>query len=104
VSKKPKTLSGLFLAAAKKLEKPHVSVICFAIEACKTYPVDMRATAKEIVKERLFPHLFYTQWVKANHREAFMKSLMEETIDQDKREGRIAWCHALAEEFKEKPP
>lgn len=102
MSKKPKTMSGLFLAAAKKLEKPHISAICHAIEACKTYPVDMRATAKEVIKERLFPHLYYTQWVRFNHSSLYSHSAVRGTFEKDKREGRIAWCHALAEEFKGK--
>lgn len=97
-----KTPSGLFLAAAKKLEKQHVSVICHAIEACKTYPVDMRTTAKEIVRERLGRSLFYSGWIHSNHPDLWNKAMKEGNAAVMARQGRIAWCRALAEEFKGK--
>lgn len=102
MSAKGKTLSRLFLAAAGKLRHRRYPAICDAIGACKTFPVELRATAKEVVKERLEPHLYYTRWVAANHPALYGKSFDENTLTKDKLEGRIAWCHALAEEFKDK--
>ncbi len=101
MSRKPKTLSSLFALAAKRIESGRQLFICDAIGGCKTFPVDMRATAKEVIKERLHPHLYYTQWVRHNHSSAYSHSSVNGTFEKDKREGRIAWCMALAEEFKE---
>ena len=98
---KPKTLSDLFTQAAKRIEVGHNFFICEAIGSRKSFPSEVRARAKEIIKERLGGHLYYTEWVRANHPDVFEKSLKEETLCRDKRDGRIAWCLALAEEFKE---
>jgi hypothetical protein len=98
---KPKTLSDLFTQAAKRIEVGHNFFICEAIGSRKSFPSEVRARAKEIIKERLGGHLYYTEWVRANHPDLYRKSRMENTWTEDKKQGRIAWCLALAEEFKE---
>lgn len=97
----PKTLSLLFAKAGKRIEKEQSAFICEAIEACKSFPSEMRGQAKEIIKERLGGHIYYTEWVREKHPDAFNRSWLQGTLIGDKRRGRIAWCLALAEEFKE---
>ena len=96
-----KTLSGLFLAAAKRVEQGKNVWLCSAVEQSR-YPLDLRIRAKVIITDRLDGHIFYTGWVRANHPHLHKKSILEDTLQNDMREGRIAWCHALAEEFKDK--
>lgn len=97
-----KTLSGLFLAAAKRIEQGRGCFICDAIGVLKSYPRELRTQAKDIVKDRLGSYLSYTSWVRSHHLEIYRQSESNGTVWKDKREGRIAWCHALAEEFKDK--
>lgn len=98
---KPKTLSGLFLNAARNIVNRRAWWICDAIEKSRSYPVELRTEAKAIVQGRLGKHNFYTQWVKENHPELFRDAELKLEVQKKACEGRIAWCRALAEEFKE---
>lgn len=99
----PKTLSGLFLAAASRIEKRKSLFICEAITSCGTvgYPIHLRTQAKDIVKSRLGNSTFYSGWIRKNHPDLWAQASKELNAAVRLREGRVAWCRALAEEFKD---
>lgn len=102
----PKTLSGLFLAAASRIEKRKSLFICDAITKCGAvgYPVHLRAQAKEIVKGRLGDSALYSGWIRKKHPDLWAQASREFNAAIRLREGRVAWCRALAEEFKDAAP
>ena len=96
-------LSKAFLAAADLIASGERTYICNAISWLFFYEGEISKTsflrAKRIIRARLAPQVFYDDWVFMNHPEIYWAT-PEHLRNAYAREGRIAWCKALAEEFK----
>ena len=96
-------LSKAFLAAAELIASGEHKYICNTIGWLFFYEGEISEStyryAKRIMRARLAPEAFYDDWVLMNHPEIYWAT-PEHLRDACAQAGRVAWCKALAEEFK----
>lgn len=93
------TLGQLYAAAADAIERDEVYCggICSVVKM-QDAPPELRTRACAIIMDRLDGAVFYPIWIHKHH-PRLMDGLHWKESRVKVREGRIAWCRSLAEEF-----
>ena len=96
-------MSKRFKAARKKLKSGSASYICDALRLAN---VDQDTKARELVMQRLAPHVSYTIWASYEHPEFYQQHFNPRSIGvnayENMRAARIHWLDQLIAEFKAK--